>query len=99
VSIGRAWFRWFVVGASPQRSGFGFQPPLSDRFMENEVALREDFLPALLLSPLSIIRPMLHVHRHILTLFLSEGQAGKAWGPANKAMHIRKWESSGWKNF
>ena len=65
--------------------------------MENEVALKEDFLPALLLLPLRIIRPMLHVHTHILTLFLSEGQASKAWGPANKAMLLRKCESSGWK--
>jgi hypothetical protein len=54
--------------------------------MENEVALKEDFLPALLLLPLSIIRPMLHVHTHILTLFLSEGQAGKTGETSNTTM-------------
>jgi hypothetical protein len=43
-------------------SGSNSKHPLSERFMENEVALRDDFLPALVLSPLSIIRSMLHAH-------------------------------------
>jgi hypothetical protein len=62
--------------------------------MENELALREGFLSALVLSTLSVIRSTLHAHIYIL----SEGQAGKAWGPENKAMLIRKLDGIEWKS-
>jgi len=54
----------------------------------NTVAMVQVYPPAHMFSPDSIIPTMLHAIL-ILIILLSEGKAGEAWEPSNKAMPFR----------
>ena len=58
------WLNGLVTGLSPR--GPGFEPSLVHvRFAADEVELGQVLLPVLLLSPISIIPPLLHTHLHL----------------------------------
>ena len=61
------WLRRLVVGFSPRRPGIEPGPVFVD-FVGDIVVPGQVFLPVLLLSPVSIVVPLLLTHLHLLTL-------------------------------
>lgn len=74
----RQCLRVSLAGLSPRRPGFDHGP------LGEGVALGQGFLRVLRFSPV-IIPPLLHTQL-ILTLLLSEGQAGEEWKPLRNAV-------------
>ena len=61
------WLRQLVTGLSQWRSMFN-PGPVHVRFLMDQVALGQDFLPVLQFSPVSIILPMIHAHNSSSTI-------------------------------
>ena len=87
------WPRLLVRGFSPQKLGFD---PISIHviFMLNTVTLGQGFLPVLLLSPVSILPPVLNIHLH-LPAVVTRRTNGRSLGTFHKAVLFRKKRSIG----
>jgi hypothetical protein len=80
-----------VAVLSPSRPGFDPRP-VCVRFVVDNEALGQVFLPVLQFSPVSIIPSMLHIHLH-LHVALTRRTNGRSLGTFQKIM-IR-WKSDG----
>jgi uncharacterized membrane protein len=58
------WLRRLVAGFARLKPGFDSRP-VHTEFIANEVSLGQTFIQALLLSPISIIPPLLPIHAFI----------------------------------
>jgi hypothetical protein len=87
------WPRLLVPGFSPQKLGFD-PSSIHVIFVLNTVTPGQGFLPVLLLSPVSIIPPMLHIHLH-LQVVVTRRTNGRILGTFHKAALFRKSRSIG----
>jgi hypothetical protein len=87
------WLRGLVADLSPRSPGF--DPGLvCMRFVVDEVAVGQVFLPARLFSLVRIILPMLHTNLN-LHVFLTRMTNRRSVGILEKEMFFRKLESVG----
>jgi hypothetical protein len=85
--------RWLVAGLSLRRSEFDSRQSLVGCVVER-VALKKDFFPFPLFSPVSIIPSILHPQLHLNTRLLSsEGRAGQICETSNQIKLCSVWET------